>query len=468
MQARRLGLIQAVSLNMGMMVGVGPFITIPLLMRTMGGPEALVAWVLGALLGIADGLAWSELAAAFPGAGGTFHFYDAIGGRRPWARLLKFLFVWQFLLSAPLELASGGIGLGYYASFLIPELKLNAWRLALPIPGSHALVWEVTRSQLVAVGLTLLIVGMAYRRIEAAGKLMVVLFAGVLATVVWMIVAGWTAFDPSLTFSGRRSTTAAITPGFAFALGAGLQIAMYDLFGYYQVCYLGDEVRAPERTLPRAIVISVVGISGLYLLMNTGILGVLPIAEVMRSEHIASDFMMKRYGPTAAYLVTGLILWAGATSLFAGMLGYSRVPYAAARSGHFFQTFAALHPSGGFPHRSLLALGAITAFACLFDLTTVIEALIALRILIQFVGQIGAVLWVRTQPELESRLRFRMPLFPIPALFALVGWLFVYGTLNRTIIGFSLITLGLGTMAYFLWDRGGPRGAADAGSGVGP
>src|SRR3982751_5942793 len=117
---RRISLLQAVSLNMGMMVGVGPFITIPLFVKALGGPHALIGWVLGAAVALADGLVWSELAAAFPGSGGTFHFYDAVYGRTRVGRLLKFLFVWQFLVSGPLELASGALGLALYAGVLVP------------------------------------------------------------------------------------------------------------------------------------------------------------------------------------------------------------------------------------------------------------------------------------------------------------------------------------------------------------
>lgn len=89
---RRLSLLQAVSLNMSMMVGIGPFITIPALVGSMGGPQAMVGWVLGAAVALADGMVWSELAAAFPGSGGTYHCFDAAYGESTPGRLLKFLF----------------------------------------------------------------------------------------------------------------------------------------------------------------------------------------------------------------------------------------------------------------------------------------------------------------------------------------------------------------------------------------
>src|SRR3954466_10278211 len=131
----RLSLLQAVSLNMGLMVGIGPFITIPAFVATLNGPQAMIGWVLGALLALADGLVWSELAAAFPGSGGTFHFFDAVYGASRAGRVLKFLFVWQFLFSGPLEVATGAIGLTRYAGFLWPALKATAWDFSVRLPG---------------------------------------------------------------------------------------------------------------------------------------------------------------------------------------------------------------------------------------------------------------------------------------------------------------------------------------------
>src|SRR3954454_5519231 len=172
MLRRRLSLLQAVSLNMAMMVGIGPFITIPDFIATLNGPQAMIGWVLGALVALADGLVWSELAAAFPGSGGTYHFYDAVYGNSRVGRLLKFLFVWQFLFSAPLEVATGAIGLAQYVGYLWPVFKQTAWHWqtagALPIVG--ALDWEVSRGQILAMGVMLAITGLAYRRIEVAGR----------------------------------------------------------------------------------------------------------------------------------------------------------------------------------------------------------------------------------------------------------------------------------------------------------
>lgn len=447
MLRRRLTPLQAVSLNMSMMVGVGPFLTIPLMIAAVGGPQGTVGWVLGLVVAACDGLVWSELAAAFPGSGGTYHFFDAVYGESRVGRALKFLFVWQFLVSGPLEMASGMLGFAAYAGWVWPGLDVAAW--SLPI---GRLTWTVTRGQLVGAATMAGLVVLAYRRIEAAGRLMVVLWVGMLGTVAWTILAAWSHFDPTLAFDvpagAWRLDASKLVP-----LGQVLGYAMYAYFGYYQVCYLGDEVEAPSRTIPRSILIAVAAVAGIYLAMSLGVLGAMPWVEAMRSSRIAADLMDRLQGPRAAAILCLMVMWTAVAACFAALLGYSRIPYAAARSGHFFRALAKTHPTGDFPHRSLLLLGAVTVLACLADLQTVIEALLTTRILVQFVAQIATVFYLRRRPDLAARMPFRMPLFPLPALVALVGWLWVFATTSRTTLGIGLGTLAAGVAAFAMWDR---------------
>ncbi|MDR3632429.1 MAG: APC family permease [Isosphaeraceae bacterium] len=456
MLQRRLRLLQAVSLNMSTMVGMGPFITIPALVGSLGGPQALLGWFLGALVALCDGLVWSELAAAFPGSGGTYHFFDAIYGDTRVGRLLKFLFVWQFLFSAPLEVATGAIGLAQYIGYLWPALKGTAWRVSAELPGLGSVDWRVGWSQVLAMGVLGAITVLAYRRIEVAGRLLVILWLGMLATVALVIVAGFSNFDHRLAFDFPPDAWA-LDRHLFFGLGGALGIAMYDYLGYYQVCYLGDEVADPERTLPRSIMISVLVIALAYIVMNAGILGVLPWRDVVRSEHVATDMVLKLYGQSAARVVTWLIVWSAVASTFGALLGYSRVPYAAARAGHFFRGLAKTHPRGNFPHRSLLAVSALATLACLADLGTVIAALLTSRILVQFGGQIATVFYVRSRPDLAAQLRFRMALFPLPTIIALAGWLYVFGTSEFRTVLYGLVSLGLGLAVFALWDHASAR-----------
>ena len=448
MRERRLSLLQAVSLNMSMMVGTGIFITLPRLVGTLEGPQSMIGWVLGGMVALADGMIWSELAAAFPGSGGTYHFYDAAYGRARVGRFLKFLFVWQFFFSGPLEIATGAIGMVKYLGYFLPVLRGTVWNWGRLFPGVNA---PVEWGQLGAMGVMVLVTALAYRRISVAARLMVVLWVGMLITVVWVIVAGSTHWSAGLALDFPEG---AFHLDFRMAMGLGmaLSIAMYNFFGYYQVCYLADEVASPSRTIPRSIMISVLIVGFLYLAMSVAILGVVPWREVIDSHHIASDLMLQVYGSWAAALATILIVWTAFASVFAAMLGYSRIPYASARAGDFFKAFAVLHPAGQFPHRSLMLIGGLAAVACLAELETVINALVAARIPVQFVGQIATVFYLRSKWK-ERPTTYLMPLFPLPAVIALAGWLFVFWTSEPVVILYSLVSLGAGVVAFFVWDQ---------------
>jgi amino acid transporter len=291
---------------------------------------------------------------------------------------------------------------------------------------------------------------LAYRRIAAAGRLMVVLWAGMLVTVVWVIHTGLAHFDPARAFDFPAEAWH-VDGRWIVGLGMALAIAMYDFLGYYQICYLGDEVADPRRTIPRSILISAITVSVLYLTMNLGIVGVLPWRGVIASPHVASDLMLNVYGRAAAGLVTLLIIWTALASTFAALLGYSRIPYASARSGHFFRFLAATHPTGEFPHRSLLLVSGMAMVACLADLGTVIEALLTSRILIQFVGQIVTVIYLRSRP-VGPPAAARMPLYPLPALIALAGWGYIFITSKRAVVVYGVGSLVAGVFAFLFWN----------------
>ena len=448
MLQRRLGLLQAVSLNMSMMVGIGPFITIPTLLGTMGGPQAMLGWIVGGLVAICDGMVWSELAASFPGSGGTYHFYDQIYGESVVGRLLKFLFVWQFLFSGPLEIATGAIGVSMYLGYFFPGLDRPAWAWGDVLGNLRGVV---TWGQVSAIGVLAFVTFLAYRRIAAAGRLMVILWAGMLITVAWVIATGLIHFDSARAFDFPQQAWH-VDRRWTIGLGMALGIAMYDFLGYYQICYLGDEVADPPRTLPRSILISTIAICLVYLVMNVGIVGVLPWAEVIESKRVASDLMLRTQGANAASVMTALIVWTAVASTFAAVLSYSRIPYASAQAGHFFRIFAATHPRAHFPHRSLLLVSGMAMLACLADLETVIAALLTARIPIQFVGQIATVVYWRSRPG-DRPSAFRMPLYPMPVVLALLGWLYVFAASKMHVVIYGLASVLLGVLVFLSWDR---------------
>jgi amino acid transporter len=429
---RGLGVWQATALNVANMVGIGPFITIPAFLATMGGPHALIGWIVAAVLVLCDGLVWSELGAALPGSGGTYHFLREIFGRTHWARLMPFLFIWQFLISGALETASGYIGGLGYLEYALPQLA----DVMRDVPGG---------TRWIAVAAVITVTLLLCQRIRHIGWLSIVMCAGTIITVSIVIIAGIANFNPDLIAFPPNAFR--LDGRFAMGLGGAMLIAIYDYLGYYNVCHLGDEVREPARTIPRAVMGSVVIVALIYLTMNVSIIGVVPWQDAIQSKNIAADFMQRLYGRPWAVAFTVLILWTALACVFAITLGYSRIPYAAAKNGDFFRPFAYVHPTGRFPLVSLAVLGLLIAVFCFLDLGSIISAAVCVRIAVQFIGQIVALHVVRTtRPDIA--LPFRMWLYPLPSLVALVGWLFVLGTSDWRVLLLSVGVIVSGVIAF--------------------
>ncbi len=430
---RGMGLGTATALNMIDMIGVGPFITMPLVVGAMGGPQALLGWLAGALLAVCDGLVSAELGAALPGSGGPYLYLREIYGPQKWGRLISFLFIWQLSFSAPLSIASGCIGLAGYAAYYWPGLdKVYASHTAavpLPLAGSLQVSWIVTPGTALAVAICLFTLLLLYRRITVIGRLSRVLWLGVMATIGWIIFAGLTHFNAARAFDFPPGAFL-LSRGFFTGLGGALLVATYDYWGYYNVCYLGGEIKDPTRNIPRALLLSILFVACLYLLMNLCILAVIPWREMLHAAqnntglYVVSLFMLRVYGSWAARLVTALVIVTAFASVFSLTLGYSRVPYAAALDGNYFRAFAKVHPVYRFPHVSLLALGLVAAAFCFLRLKDAIAALVVIRLILQFLVQaVGLIVFRITRPNVPRP--FRMWLYPLPALLAIAGFLFI-------------------------------------------
>jgi fructoselysine transporter len=421
---REISLLQATSINMIDMVGIGPFVVMPLVISMMGSHLFLWAWVFGAVIAFTDGMIWSELGTKFPLAGGSYNFLKEAYGPK-WGRLMSFLFVWQTCLQAPLVVASGAIGFSQYFSYLIPLSSIE--------------------SKIISGIVVVLITFLLYRNIKTVGKMAVFLWMGVIITILWIIISGFTHRQVHYTLLPNGNDQPMFSLAFALLLGQASVKTIYSYLGYYNVCHLGGEIRNPEQNIPRSIFISIFCIAVLYLLMNVSIVSVVPWQEAMSSHFIVSSFMEKIYGTRAAIVATVLVLWIAFASLFAVVLGYSRVPYAAAADGHFFPAFAKLHPTKHFPYVSLLFLGGTGfVFSLLFKLSDAISAILAMRILVQFIAQSAGVVFLRKNKPPQQPY-FKMWLYPLPVILSIWIWLFVFYSTGK----FALVGLGL-TMAGVL------------------
>lgn len=422
------------------MMGAGPFITIPILMTAMGGPQAMLGWAVALVIVLCDGMVWSELGAALPGSGGSFGYLRRGYGAQTLGRVMAFLFVWQFVFSGPLEIASGYIGFKNYLAYIWTGMSY----------------WQ---SMAVIIAIGVLNIVLLYRRITSIAAITVTLWVGTIVTVVGVIVTGVFHFDPKVAFDFPPGAFA-ISAQFWRGLGAASAIAVYDYFGYYDVCYIGDEVKDPGRVIPRSIILSTVAVALIYIAINFSIIGVVPWRDIVpadahpQANFIVSIFMERIYGSKIAIVFTAMVLWTAFGSVFALLLGYSRVPYAAAQEGYFFRIFGRMH-AAGFPYVSLVVLGVLSIGAGFFPLDFVILALVTMRILVQFIGQIGAVtLLRRREPDLPRP--YRMWLYPLPSLIALLGWVFIFATTPGKVTGYGLGALVLGMVAFAVWSwKGG-------------
>ena len=431
---RSLGLFQSTVLNMIDMVGIGPFVTLPIVMGLMGG-MFLYAWIAGAILSLIDAMIWSELGAAYPMAGGSYNFLKEAYGKRGPGRMMSFLYVWQTVIQAPLVAASAAIGFSQYLGYLV---HLNDWQ-----------------AKAVSALVILFITFLLYRKIDSIGKIGVLLWSGVLLTLGWIIIGG-IANGHFLEPLKNINTDFSWGHLFSFVFGQACVKTIYSYLGYYNVCHLGGEIKNPGKNIPASMFISVIGIALLYLAMNMSVSSVIPWQEIKswqdtgQNNFVVSTFIERLYGVGAAKMATLMILWVALASLFAVMLGYSRVPYAAAIDGAFFKVFGKLHPTKNFPYVSLLVLAAFAlVFSVLFRMTHIIDGILAMRIMVQFIGQAVGVTLLRKRNGTDG-LPYKMPLYPIPVILAIAMWLFVFYATGLTIILSFFAVLGSGLVMYFV------------------
>ena len=430
---RGMGLVQSTAVNMVDMIGIGPFITIGVILSAMGGPQAVLGWFLGALFSVCDGMVYAELGAAMPGAGGAYIYFREAFNPRTWGHLFSFLFLWETIFVAPLGISAASVGFAEYTHYFFPGL-------------SHAGVGFL------AAGDCVLITFLLYRPIKEVGRYSVVMLGVVLFAMFWVIVAGLIHINTKMAFDFPPGAFHLSKP-FFYGLAAATLIAMYNYGGYNNITYLGGEVKNPAKNIPRAIVFSVLIVAVLYLLMSVVIIGTIPWREAAVSHAVVSEFIGKLYGARAASVMTCLILIATLAGIFTMSLGYSRVLYAAGAEGNFFKVFGRVHPTGRFPTFAVVATNAMAIPLCWFSLERLISAMMIIQIAFQFIPQIFAVFAIRKYRK-EIKRPFGMWLYPVPALIALAGWIYVASTPEqRQYLGTAVILLLLGLGAYFLRAR---------------
>ena len=419
---RKINLFQAVSINAIDMVGIGPFVVMPFVVHQFGNGLFLWAWIFGAFTAFIDSTIWCELGAKYPLAGGTYQFHKIAFGVKG-GKLMSFLYVWQTLIQAPLVVASAAIGFSQYLTYLLPL--------------------EIWQQKLVSGSIVLLVFVLLYRKIENIGKMAAAMGVVVVLTIAWIIIAGLTHKQHELSIVPKQYSDF-FSMAFWAAIGQGSVKTVYSYLGYYNVCHLGGEIKTPERNIPRSMFLSILVITILYLLMNYAVMGVVDPSSVNPdNKYLVSSFMEQIAGHSAGVIITILILAVAFFSLFAVVLGYSRVPYAAAADGNFFSSFAKVHADKKIPYVSLTVLCVLGFFfSLLFKLTDVISSILAMRIVVQFMGQAVGLVLIRKSSN--GQMPFRMFAYPIPVILSLIIWAFLfYSTGKFAIGGIGIMLLGI-------------------------
>lgn len=446
----RLGLKESVAVNVAMIVGSGIFLTIPLIMKNVSAAMVPLVWLAAIGLMSADGFIWCELARRYPGSGGSYRYFLEGFGEARYGKFFAFLFIWQFLWSGPLEVATGLISMAQVLTALTPEMsdwcQAHSWHTKLFEGSARTIALTLGPKQLVSLAIGTIILAILLQRIAFVGKVALTFTIVVIMAILWIIVVGW--WNPaSITSRAEQLSEPAFT---AAGFSTAMTLAMYCFLGYYHVCYISDELKTPERTVPRAVVLSILVVSSMFLLLHGTMLKHFDGVTISGMQNLPAEFMRKLYGAWAALLVSALLVWSSFGSTMSAMLGYSRVPYSAARLGHFFRIFDRLHPVRQIPHVSLYFVAALTLLWTLFDLSDVIDALLAFRIIGQFAIQVVLFVYLTVVWDKTFSLPRKLACLLVGSL-ALTGWLFLLVATPWPLLLLAISLSLVGVVLYGVW-----------------
>jgi len=443
---------QAFSINMMNMFGTGPFITIPFLLASWDppGPHALTGYSIATLVAICDSFVWAELSSLMPHSGGTYVYVRECFGKDTLGRVLAFFYLWQFMVSAPLEIASGFTAMSQYLAYIT---NMNTF-------------WQ---HGVVGCTFCLLTVMILYRDIKLVGRTTIVLGMVTLAAIAFTIVAGFSHFHVEnlrMPKDAFASSTSVI-----LGLGVGMRIGIYDFSGYQDVCQMGDEVQRPRRNLPLACVGTCASVSVIYFAVYLAVLGylpwdgpdgVVPLAEEggASSNYIMAVFCERMFsrGLAVAFALVVVVTIFG--SCVALLMGYTMVLYAAASGGYFFNIFAHEHATKkGLADYALVTLGLFSACCCFIDLSELIEAMLVPRLVLQYIVQTVGLMRIRGKFKHDTEL-YRMPLYPLPCVVVILGFGFCFATTDNWFLSGNAPLLDLvimhtfcGGPAYLAWAK---------------
>lgn len=432
---RDLGLRHATVLNMIDMVGIGPFTALPIILIAFPGKFSLIPWCIGAIISLLDGFIWSELGSAWPKAGGSYIFLQELFKGKT-GKVLSFLYIVQTSFHTPLVVTSACLGFINYFSYILPL--------------------TFVQGKVVMICVVIVTIFLLYRNIINVGKIGFMLSIIVIGMLLWTIVTGILAFDTSIfQINSLQNNSLSSISGISFWMVTGMYTtkSIYAYLGYYNVCHIGSEIKQPGKNIPKSIFISIAGIAVLYISMQLVMAGAIKQNEIVNENVPLVSLLFEHvYGKNFGIIASVLLLIVAASSLFALLLGYTRIIYAASMEGMHLKIFQHLHPTKNFPDYALLIFGSIAIVSCLVfnKPSDVFRFIVVTRIFIQFIPQVVGLALMRIKKRTHE-LNYKMPFFPIISTISILAWLFVFCTsgYKYSLFGISIILLGL--LIYFLY-----------------
>ena len=443
---RGLGLWSATAIVIGDTIGTGIFLVASDMARAVGSATlVLAAWILGGLIVFLGALCYAELGAAFPKAGGPYVYLS-----RGLGPLWGFLFGWMSsLLERPVAMATLAAGFVRFLGFLFPML-------ATPLFTSHLGRFEftLTTAQPLAALVVLVVTALNYFSVRRSGEIQVGL-TGLKMGTIFLIVVGGVLFGKQN--GSRAAAVGQLGFGTIGALLTALVPAMWAYNGFNDLGHLGEEILRPHKNIPRAIILGLLTVSGLYLMANVVYFHTLPFARLSQSQHVASDVVQSIAGSRGAAWLTAAMAISALGALHVVVLTGARIPYAMARDGLFFHFAERLHPRFRTPSGALIFLGSLASLLALSGTYEELYSLFVFAVWIFFALTAIALLRLRKK---ESNL-FRpyrawgypwTPLIFLTAAVALTVNLWMVRPV-RSSLGLAVILLGIPFFYYWRKSR---------------
>ena len=402
---RGLGLWSATAVVIGDTIGTGIFLVASDMARIVGSAAlVLSAWVLGGIIVLFGAFCYAELGAAFPKAGGPYVYLN-----RGLGPLWGFLFGWMSsFLERPVAMAALAAGFVRFMGFLFPVVFTPLFTGSI---GSYQFTF--TAAQPLAALLVLVVTAINCLSVQMSGAIQVLLTAFKVVAVLVIVISG-------LLFGGHASSATVLPP---VALGwrtivavlTALVPAMWAYNGFNDLGDLGEEIVEPQKNIPRAILLGLFTVGGLYIMANVVYFRVLPFTAVAASQHVASDVVESLVGHRGATWLTLAMAVSALGALHVVVLTGSRIPFAMARDGLFFNFAQRIHPSFRTPTGSLIFLGVVAALLALSGTYEELYSLFVFSLWIFFgLTALALVLLRRKEPDLVRPYRaWGYPLTPL-------------------------------------------------------